>query len=135
MLSKKKAISVKRSKKASSLKMSKKIAKKCVYTEEVMNEKHFNSDYLKNKVCKFIPLFDFDPKVKKNIVSTCFFKMNTATYKDFSKYYNGVTLLYKAIEKQLPGFSLRLFIDMSIYNDKMIMDELIRSGFGQNLIN
>ena len=93
MLSQKKASSVKRSKKASAIKVSKKasdikMSKKegCIYTEEVMNEKHFNSDYLKNKVCKFIPLFDFDPKVKKNIVSTCFFKMNTGTYKDFSKY-------------------------------------------------
>jgi len=131
MLSQKKASSIKTSKKVSGIKVSKKVSaikvsKKegCIYTEEVMKEKHFNSDYLKNRVCKFIPLFNFDPKVKKNIVSVCFFKMNTGSYKDFSKYYNGVTLLYKTIQKELPDFYLRVFIDMSIYNDKVIMNEL-----------
>ena len=31
--------------------------------------------YLENDICEFKCLFDFNPKVKKNIVSVSFFKM------------------------------------------------------------
>ncbi len=99
----------------------------CVFTQSILNEKYFNSNYLKNKICRFIPLFDFNPNIKKNIVSTCFFKMNRGGYKDFSKYYNGIHTLYKTMLKEMPGFSLRVFIDTSIYNDKKIMSYLLEN--------
>jgi hypothetical protein len=115
--------------KSKSKSKSKKItqSKGCVFTERIINEKHFNSNYLKNKICKFIPLFDFNPNIKKNIVSACFFKMNKGGYKDFSRYYDGINFLYKVMTKEMPDFSLRVFIDTSIYNDKEIMSYLLQN--------
>lgn len=98
--------------------------KKCFSFEKLKNLTHYNSDYLKNKICKLIPLFEFNPNIKKNIVSACFFKLRKGSYKNFNKYLNGVALLYKIVNEQLPNFTLRLFIDMSIYNDKNIMNIL-----------
>lgn len=87
------------------------------------NEKHYNSNYLKNKICKFVPLYDFNINIKKNIISSCFFKMKNG-YKNFSEYVKGITILNDIITKKLKEFTLRLFIDMSIYNDKKIMNML-----------
>ena len=101
-----------------------KIYKKCISFEKLLKEKHYNSNYLKNPICKFIPLFDFNPNIKKNIVSACFFKMRKGSYKNFNKYLNGINILYDVINEQLPNFTLRLFIDMSIYNDENIMKML-----------
>ena len=91
--------------------------------ENLSKEKHYNSDYLKNKICKFVPLYDFDINNKKNIISTCFFKMSKG-YKKFSEYFKGIILLYNTVLKKLKEFKLRIFIDMSIYNDKNIMNML-----------
>jgi hypothetical protein len=53
--------------------------------------------------------------------------MNKGGYKDFSKYYNGINFLYKTMLIEMPGFSLRVFIDTSIYNDKEIMRNLLKN--------
>ena len=87
------------------------------------NEKHYNSDYLKNKICKFVPLYDFNIKIKKNIISACFFKMRKG-YKKLIEYFEGISILNNFIIKNIKDFTLRLFIDMSVYNDKNIMNML-----------
>lgn len=94
------------------------------YNEKLMNEKYFNSEYMKNNICKFIPLYDFDINNKKNIVSACFFKMESGGYKKFSKYVNGIKLLDNIIKNSLKDFNLRLFIDLSIYEDNNLMELL-----------
>ena len=80
--------------------------------------------YLENPICNFTPLFKIDYKKKKNLISTCFFKMAGGGYKSFSKYLNGIQYLSKYVEKEMKDFTLRVFIDHSIYNDKGIMDKL-----------
>jgi hypothetical protein len=80
--------------------------------------------YLNNSICNFTPLFNIDYTIKKNIVSCCFFKRSTSYYKDFSKYVNGIEKLYYNVIKNFETFSVRLFIDNSIYNDNIIMDKL-----------
>lgn len=96
---------------------------KCNYLTTLSNEKHYHSNYLKNKICKFVPLYDFNINNKKNIISSCFFKMRKG-YKDMLIYIEGIKLLNILINKKLKEFTLRLFIDMSIYNDKKIMTML-----------
>ena len=90
---------------------------------KISNEKHYNSNYLKNKICKFVPLYDFNINIKKNIISSCFFKMRKG-YKDMLIYIEGIKLLNNLIIKNLKDFTFRLFIDMSIYNDIEIMTML-----------
>ena len=80
--------------------------------------------YLENNICKFKPLFEIDYSKKINIVSTVFFKMKDSGYKPFSRYLMGVQYLANVIKKTLPNFSLRLFIDDTIYSDANIMDRL-----------
>lgn len=80
--------------------------------------------YLENPICELTPLFNIDYKKKKNIISASFFKMAGASYKDFTKYSNGVLYLAKYVRTQMKDFTLRLFIEKSIYNDKTIMKEL-----------
>lgn len=81
--------------------------------------------YLENPICDLTPLFKINYKKKKNIVSASFFKMAGGDgYKNFTKYSNGVLYLAKYIRTHLKGFTLRLFIEKSIYNDKTIMKEL-----------
>ena len=78
--------------------------------------------YLKNILCNFKPLFPIDYSKKKKIISACFFKLHGGSYKDFNIYINGLKILSKFIKNNLPDFSIRLFIDNSIYSDKNIMD-------------
>jgi hypothetical protein len=80
--------------------------------------------YLENPICELTPLFNIDYKKKKNIISASFFKMAGGSYKDFTKYSNGVLYLAKYVRTQMKDFTLRLFIEKSIYNDKTIMKEL-----------
>lgn len=74
--------------------------------------------YLQNNVCEFTPLFDLDGRKKKNIVSVSLFKMDTGHYKNFQKYLGGLTNLVDYIHHQHKDFTVRLFIDNSIYQDK-----------------
>jgi hypothetical protein len=97
--------------------------KNCIL-DQVSHEKHFNSNYLQNNICKFIPLFDFDPNIKKNIISTCFFKMRTGGYKSFDNYLNGINKLHEYAKTHLSDFKIRMFIDLSIYNDTKLMTTL-----------
>jgi hypothetical protein len=77
--------------------------------------------YLENPICDFTPLFNIDYRRRQNIVSACFFKIYGGGYKNFSKYTNGIVNLSKHIDKNMKGFTLRLFIDRSVYEDKDIM--------------
>jgi uncharacterized surface protein with fasciclin (FAS1) repeats len=58
------------------------------------------------------------------LVSCCFFKRNTSYYKDFSRYIIGIEKLYYNVIKNFKNFSVRLFIDNSIYTDTNIMSKL-----------
>jgi hypothetical protein len=83
--------------------------------------------YLDNNICKFTPLFNnlnFDEK--KNIVSCAFFKLHTSPYKDFNLYINGLEKLYDKVYNQYrdENFTIRLFIDNSIYEDKKLFARL-----------
>lgn len=89
-----------------------------------MKKSKNSKDYLKNSICNFTPLFDIDYTKKKNIYSASFFKIKKGGYKDFSKYVDGLDSLYHHIEKKHPDYSLRLFIDDSIYKDKKIMNRI-----------
>lgn len=51
-----------------------------------------------------------------------FFKLDGGSYKNFNIYINGLKILSKFIKNNLPDFSIRLFIDSSIYADKNIMN-------------
>lgn len=75
-------------------------------------------EYLENRLVKFKPLFKINYKIKKNLICCSLFKRNTSYYKDFSLYTKGLYKIYHSIIKD---FSIRLFIDNSIYNDKEIM--------------
>lgn len=81
-------------------------------------------EYLKNNICNFKPLFPIDYTIKKNIVSCSFFKIETGAYKDFNVYIDGLEKLYKNILKNPYKLHLRLFIDLSIYNDKQLMSRI-----------
>lgn len=80
--------------------------------------------YLDNPICDLKPLFKINFKKKKNIVSASFFKMSGGGYRNFTEYSDGVLNLAKYIRTQMKDFTLRLFIEKSIYNDKTIMKEL-----------
>ena len=80
--------------------------------------------YLENNICNLEPLFNFDPKIKKNIVSASFFKAATTGYKDFNLYIDGLEKLYQEIISGPMNFSLRLFIDKSVYNDLKLMKRI-----------
>lgn len=108
-------------------KTGKKLSKndECVDITKIPELKNKDVDYLKNSICKFIPLYNFNKNVKKNVVSCCFFKMRKGGYKDFSRYLNGISVVSKHIKEELgDSFILKLFIDYSIYSDKAIMDYL-----------
>ena len=77
--------------------------------------------YLENSICNFTPLFEIDYTIKKNLISCCFFKRYNLYYKDFSKYIDGLQILYNHVIKFYKDYSIRLFIDNSIYKDKNIM--------------
>jgi hypothetical protein len=80
--------------------------------------------YLENPICDLTPLFDIDYKKKKNIVCASFFKMAGGGYRNFTEYTKGVLYLAKYVKTYMKDFTLRLFIEKSIYNDKTIMKEL-----------
>jgi hypothetical protein len=101
------------------LKHTKKVSK-CINID-ILDLKYKDVGYLKNPICKFIPLYDFDNKLKKNVVSVCFFKLRTGSYKNFNKYLNGLKILHKKIINEKPDFFLKIFIDYSIYSDINIM--------------
>ena len=52
--------------------------------------------YLENNLVEFIPLFNIDYSIKKNLICGCFFKL-TESYKDFSNYTNGLIKVYNII--------------------------------------
>jgi hypothetical protein len=79
--------------------------------------------YLENPICCFKPLFKVNYDVKKSIISSSFFKIDNP-YKDFKLYIDGLEKLYKYMISSTPQFSLRLFIDYNIYNDKAIMNRI-----------
>jgi hypothetical protein len=82
-------------------------------------------NYLENPICKLKTNFKFNPEVKKNILAVSFFKMYGGGYKDFKLYVEGFKKLHKIVlnEKKY-NFTIRLFIDNSIYKDKELMDML-----------
>lgn len=78
-------------------------------------------EYLKNDICKFTPLFDIDYSKKKNIFSAVFFKLRGKPYKKFVVYIQGLKNLSEYVQRNVPSFTIRLFIDRSIHNDKKVM--------------
>ena len=80
--------------------------------------------YLENDICNFKCLFDLDPNIKKNIISISFFKMYNGGYKDFNLYIQGFKKLYKIVMDNKYDYTIRLFIDNSIYNDKSLFNQL-----------
>ncbi len=79
--------------------------------------------YLENSICNFTPLFNIDYTKKKNIISCCFFKKYNS-HKDLSVYLDGIQALYHSVTKYYKVYSIRLFIDNSIYTDNDIMSIL-----------
>ena len=79
-------------------------------------------NYLENNICKFEELKPIDYTIKKNIISTSLFKMNTGGYKDFSKYLDGIIILSEIGYKY--NLEIRIFIDNTIYTDIDIMKYL-----------
>lgn len=82
--------------------------------------------YLDNPICNFTPLFKIDYNIRKNLITCCFFKrqLNDNYYKDFSRYITGLESMYHNVIKYVRSYSIRLFIDNSIYKDKDIMNKL-----------
>jgi hypothetical protein len=79
--------------------------------------------YLVNPFCEIEPMFDFDPDIKYNIISVCFFKMNRP-YKKFHIYLNGIQRMLNYRKKFLPDFKFRIFADDTILDDADIMKKL-----------
>lgn len=82
--------------------------------------------YLENPICDLTPLFKINYKKKINLISCCFFKMENSGHKDFMVYLNGIKHLYDFVKAEYKTFKIRLFIDVSIYNDTKIMDFLYK---------
>jgi len=80
--------------------------------------------YLENNICVFKPLFNIDYSKKKNIVSSAFFKLHGNSYKNFNLYIDGLEKLYNNIINDNNNFTLRIFIDNSIYNDKILFTRI-----------
>jgi hypothetical protein len=94
-----------------------KMTSNIIRQEGTMSEK----EYLKNDICKFTPLFDIDYSKKKNIFSAVFFKLRGKPYKKFVVYIQGLKNLSEYVKRNVPSYTIRLFIDRSIHNDKKIM--------------
>lgn len=71
--------------------------------------------YLNNKYCKFKPSFPVR-SIKKNLVVSSLFRM-TNVYKKMTSYTNGLKYMYDMVNKYLPGFTIRVFIDKNISDD------------------
>lgn len=80
--------------------------------------------YLENKLVDFTPLFKIDYKHKKNLICCCFFKRNNNYYKNFRRYIHGLCRMYTYVIKNIHNYSIRLFIDDSIYKDYDIINLL-----------
>ena len=80
------------------------------------------NQYLKNNICNFELLFDYNDNIKYNLLSTCFFKMSNH-YKNFNVYINGLKRLIKLLESQ-NDYMLRIFIDEHIKSDLEIYNIL-----------
>lgn len=78
--------------------------------------------YLSNPICNFDILTEINYNKKKNILSTCFFKM-LKHYKNFNIYVNGIKKLLNLVKEQ-DIYILRIFIDEHIKNDKNIFELL-----------
>ncbi len=98
-----------------------KITKKKTHAYQLSNNQQANMEYLQNPICKLTPLFQVDYSKKQNIVSSCFFKMDTGGYKAFARYTNGLKNLSILVKRLLPNFRIRLFIDNTIHADPDIM--------------
>jgi len=79
--------------------------------------------YLQNELVEFIPLFNIDYNIKKDLLSCIFFKLEES-YKDFSIYIDGLTKLYEIVNKKYNNYHIRLFINESIYKDQKIMNRI-----------
>jgi hypothetical protein len=78
--------------------------------------------YLENPICKLDAKFNIDLKNKKNILSISFFKMYNGGYKNFKLYIDGFIQLHKIVlEEKIYNFTIRIFMDNSIYLDKELM--------------
>ena len=62
--------------------------------------------YLDNPICNFIPLFDIDYTIKKNLITYCLFKRSSKNnyYKDFSRYINGLQSMYNNVIKYVRNY-------------------------------
>ena len=81
--------------------------------------------FLKNDICEFNTLTQWDKKMKYNILSTSFFKMGSH-YKNFDTYVKGLKKLIKLIESQ-SKYVLKIFIDEHIKADDEIYPLLLNS--------
>jgi hypothetical protein len=81
-------------------------------------------EYLKNNLCTFTPLFKIDYKKKKNLICSSLFKLKNS-YRSLDKYINGISVITNHLKHKMPDFTLRLFIDRSIYEDSTIMEILL----------
>lgn len=71
--------------------------------------------YLDNPYCEFVPTFDFNPNVKKNIIIVSFFMMSSM-YKPLTQYTDGIKLIIKMKNTLFPDFTFRMFVDQNIYD-------------------
>lgn len=81
--------------------------------------------YLKNNVCNFEILTEYDRTKKYNILSACFFKMENH-YKKFLIYVSRLKQMIELLESQTK-YILRIFIDEHIKNDMSIYNMLKNS--------
>ena len=82
-----------------------------------------NLCYLENKLFKFTPLFNINYNIKKNLICSSLFRIKEL-YKSFDKYIDILEDIYYIINKKYSSYSFRLFIDKTIYDDKIIMIRL-----------
>lgn len=82
--------------------------------------------YLENNICDFEILFDLNPKIKKNIISVCFFKLYSNVHRNFNEYVDGLFNLYDVVLKEKKfNFVIRLFLDISIQQDEELFSRLV----------
>lgn len=77
-------------------------------------------EYLANPVCKLKPLFDFNPSVKTNIITTCFFRMANH-YKSADLYIEGLKSWARYMNGTRYNYKFRIFIDHRVAADGAIM--------------
>lgn len=82
------------------------------------------NNYLNNPICKFEPLFNLDINKKKDIISLSLFKMDYS-YRDINIYVDYLKITYDKLKENFPNFTIRIFIDYKIYEDKIIMNKLL----------